>query len=86
MAEFVDSFGAQVVLWSTALAVILAVGAYLIGKVRAMRRTEPPTSEHLTNFRELHSRGQLSDEEFKSIKGLLAQRLQKEWTRNGEDG
>jgi uncharacterized membrane protein len=86
MTEFVQSVGFQTVVWSAALAVLLAIGAYLISKVRAMRRNEPVTSEYLTKFRELHSRGQLSDEEFKSIKGLLAQRLQKEWTGNGDKG
>lgn len=87
MTGFVESAGFQAVLWSAVLAILLVVGAYLISKVRAMRSSEPPVaSEMLTSFRELHSRGQLSDEEFRSIKGMLTERLQREWTRNGEEG
>lgn len=87
MSEFFHSAGVQAVLWSAVLAALLAVGGFLIVKLRTMRREEPPAaSDMLTEFRDLHARGKLSDEEFKSIKNRLAQRLQEEWTRNGEKG
>lgn len=87
MSQFLQTPGAQAVLWSAVLSVLVAIGIYAIGKARNMRRERPPTANELmTNFRELHSKGELSDEEFRTIKGLLAARLQSELMRNGEEG
>jgi uncharacterized protein HemX len=69
------------------LAVLVAVGVYLVGKIRneAVQK-EPPASELLTKFREMHSRGVLSDEEFRTIKTTLKDRLQSELReRDGTD-
>jgi uncharacterized membrane protein len=74
-------------LWTTVLAMLLVVGAYLIGKARAWRNEKPAgSSELLTRFRELHGKGQLSDEEFRTIKSVLSERLEREWMGNGEEG
>jgi len=79
MAEFLGSPLASVVLMLALLAAVVAVGVYVIGKVRtSMRRQEPGASEWLTKFQDLHSQGELSDEEFRTIKGMLAERLQRE--------
>lgn len=87
MSEFLRSPGSQAILWTAALAALLVVGAYLIGKVRAMRQEQPAdTSDLLTDFRELHGKGQLTDEEFRTIKGVLTDRLQHEWLGSGEEG
>jgi len=67
--------------------VLAAVGAYVIGKVRAASlQQERPASELLSKFRELHRRGDLSDEEFRTIKTALAPRLREELSDNGETG
>ena len=87
MSPFLQTPGAQAVLWSAALSGLLVIGFFLIGKVRSMRRERPASaSELMTNFRDLHLKGQLSDEEFRTIKGMLAERLQRELMRNGEEG
>ncbi len=79
MAEFLASPLASVVMLFALTAILVAGGIYVIGKVRAgIRRKEPPTSEWLTNFKELHAKGELSDEEFRTIKAVLAERLQQE--------
>lgn len=84
MAEFLGSPLASVVFLLALLASLVAVGVYVIGKVRAsMKRPEPGASEWLTKFQELHVQGELSDEEFRTIKALLAARLQREL--NGSD-
>lgn len=87
MSEFLQSFEAQVVLWTAALAVLLVVGAYLILKARSMREQQPSAAhEMLTDFRELHGRGHLTDEEYRTIKTALTERLEREWTGSGEKG
>jgi uncharacterized membrane protein len=70
---------------------LLAIGAviavYLLGKIRARTvQQEPGTSELLSKFREMHSRGELSEEEFRTIKTKLAVQLRIELKDNGETG
>jgi hypothetical protein len=79
MSEFLASPVAAVVLLVALTGVLAAVGVYVIGKVRAdVKAPEASASQLLTNFQELHERGELSDEEFRTIKAMLAERLQHE--------
>ncbi len=56
---------------------VLAIAVYLI---RSWLRDNdgPAASEHelLSEYREMHRRGELSDEEFRIIKGRMAPRIQ----------
>ena len=75
------------VLGLVVLAVLLAVAAYIISKIRAEpAKKEPQASEWLSKYSDLHSRGGLSDEEFRTIKTKLAEQLQDELNDNGENG
>jgi hypothetical protein len=75
----------QLVIGVAILAILIAIGAYVVGKLRSQAvQKEPPTSELLTKFREMHSEGVLSDEEFRTIKTTLRDRLQNEL--NDHDG
>ena len=75
------------VLGLVVLAVLLAVAAYIISKIRAEpAKKEPQASEWLSKYSDLHSRGGLSDEEFRTIKTKLAEQLQDELKDNGETG
>jgi hypothetical protein len=69
----------QVVLWS---AVALTVSALAIAAVRRWRGDayggQPGANELLTKFRELHGRGGLSDDEYRTIKTTLATQLDAE--------
>ncbi len=79
MAEFMGSPLALVVFLLALTAALVAVGVYVIGKVRAgLKREELDSSAWLTKFKELHAQGELSDEEFQIIKAMLAKRLQHE--------
>jgi hypothetical protein len=79
MSEFLQSPAALWVYRLTALAVLVAAGLYVISRIRAGRIERPPSaSDLMSEFRDLHRRGELSDEEFKTIKGTLAGRLQRE--------
>jgi len=58
---------------------LVAVGVYCVEKIRSKTaQKELSASELLTKFREMHSRGVLSDEEFRTIKTTLTERLQTE--------
>jgi uncharacterized membrane protein len=66
----------QAALW---FAVIFALSALAIIALRKWRGgsydTQPGASELLTKFRELHGRGSLSDDEYRTIKTKLATQL-----------
>jgi uncharacterized membrane protein len=73
--------------WFAVLASLLAVAYYVITKIRPEpEKKEPLASQWLSKYREMHSRGELSDEEFRTIKTKLAEQLQDELNDNGETG
>jgi hypothetical protein len=79
MAEFLASPLANVILLLAVTAASVAVGVYVIGRVRAaLGDREVPSSELPTKFEDLHSQGELSDEEYRTIKAMLAARLERE--------
>ena len=87
MPDFLKSAPAQLVFWVAATATLVAIGIYVVGRVRVgMRTTETPVSDMLTNFRELHSRGELSDGEYRTIKATLSARLEREIKDSGKEG
>lgn len=64
------------ILWLAVLASLIVVTAYLLSKIRTKTiQREPTASELLSKFRDLHSRGELTDEEFRTIKTTLAAQL-----------
>ena len=82
-----DAGAEKLVIWIAALAASIAVAIYVIDRVRsAPAQHEPTASELISKFRELHSRGELSDLEFRTIKTVLAAQLQEELKDNGEKG
>ncbi len=90
MPEFLQDPVAQLILSATLLAAFTAVAVYLVGRFRGEalqdEQQEPTANELLAKFRELHSRGGLSDAEFRTIKTQLSACLQKELKNNGETG
>ncbi len=78
---------AGLVLSIATTAVLVAVGVYVVGRVRAgLREDDVPSSELLTNFRELHAQGVLSDEEYRTIRATLSARMQQEIKDSGQEG
>jgi uncharacterized membrane protein len=87
MERLLEAEADELVIWIAGLAMLLAVGVYVIGKVRGVSaQHEPPASELLSKCRESHSRGELSDEEFRTIKTTLKPRLPEELNDDGETG
>lgn len=75
------------VLWIAVLAVLLAVACYVIGKIRPKPvQKEPEASEWLSKYREMNSKGVLTNEEFRTIKTTLASQLQDELNDSGHEG
>ena len=77
----------EAVLWIAILAILATLAFYVIGKIRpGTVQKEPKARQWLSKFHELHSRGELSDEEFRTIKTTLETQLQDELNDNGEKG
>jgi len=87
MRGFFDDSGVQWVLWLGLLAMLTVVAIYVLEKIRAApAQQEPEESEMISKFHELHSKGELTDAEFRTIKTTLAARLQEKVKDNGEKG
>jgi len=79
MREFLATPGAQLVLWIACGCLLMAAGWYLIGRFRGEARGSGRFGETmLGEFREMHAKGELSDEEYRTIKSMLAARMQSE--------
>jgi uncharacterized membrane protein len=86
-AGFLDGREGRFVFWMGGVILLALVGAFIIGKLRSkLRESESGANDLMTNFRELHARGDLSDEEYRTIKASLAARLQKELKGTDKDG
>lgn len=87
MQRLTETGAEELILWIAILAIAIAVAVYVIDKVRSGPvQHEPKATELISKFRDLHSRGELSDVEFRTIKTALATRLQAELKDNGETG
>ena len=77
--------------WTMFLVVVLVVitiaGIHIVRRFRGRdEEDQPMASEMMTNFRELHSRGDLSDAEYRTIKTVLATKLREQINDTGEKG
>ncbi|MEE2706966.1 MAG: hypothetical protein VX988_07930 [Planctomycetota bacterium] len=77
-AEALEALTEAIILFAT-IAVLIAIGAHIASKWRGTKEDNKlSASELLTKYREMHSRGELNDEEFRNIKSRLANQLQNE--------
>jgi uncharacterized membrane protein len=75
------------ILWLAVLACLIAVAAYILSKIRAKTlQREPQASELLSKFCDLQSRGEITDEEFRTIKTKLAAQLHEEVQEGNPEG
>jgi uncharacterized membrane protein len=67
-----------------ALVAVCIVASCVIQKVRTgSAKQSQQTSDMLTNFRDLHAEGHLSDDEYRTIRTKLAAQIQQEIKDNG---
>jgi uncharacterized membrane protein len=79
MWEFLTEPVAATVLWVTVFLVMLAVGYYMVRRFRdRIDDDRQSASDLLTNFREMHQEGDISETEFRTIKTVLGRKLQDE--------
>ncbi len=77
--EFLQSTSAQAVIWGTVLLILCVFAAYVAMYFRNRGGgTNLSASELLANFRQLHSRGGISQTEFREIKSVLGEKFQDE--------
>jgi len=70
---------AQGFIWLTVALMLAAVGLYVVLRIRGRwRANDFSANELISDFRELHSKGDLSDEEFRTIKTSLRTELGRE--------
>ena len=70
-------------LWFAVILGLLALGILGLRRWRGdAAEDQPTTSELLTKFRELHARGGLSDDEYRTIKTKLETQLDSELSGN----
>ena len=85
--DFWDRSVEQLIFWGAMLAILMAIGIYVLKRIRAESiQNEPIASELMTNLREIHARGGLSEAEFRNIKTKLAARLEEELRDNAGKG
>lgn len=74
-------------LWLGVLALFLGVAIFGLRRLRErIDKDETAASEMLSNFREMHLQGGLSDAEFRTIKTVLGAKLQRESKENKDKG
>jgi uncharacterized membrane protein len=87
MEGFLDPRTLQLIFWMALLTALLVGGGYVVGKIRPKAiQQELRAAPMLAKFREMHSRGVLSDAEFRTIKTTLATQLKDEPKDHGETG
>jgi uncharacterized membrane protein len=87
MERFWQTEPEWLVLWTAVLMILVAIAWYVIAQIRPKpAQKERMASQWLSKCRESHSRGELTDEEFRTIKTTLAPRLQDELNGSGKNG
>jgi len=75
----------QAALWFAVIFALLALSVLLVRRWGGgAAEDRPQTSELLTKFRELHRRGGLSDDEYRTIKTKLAAQIDSELNCNNQ--
>ena len=87
MDDFFEDPIVQLVIWLAVFSALVAIAGYFTMRLRTEpAQQEPVASEMLSKFRDLHGQGDLSEEEFRTIKTTLAEQLQEELKDNEGKG
>jgi len=72
--EILETPAAQAVLGVTVLAILTSIAYFAVTNYRdRIDQDIPGPEEHLDNFQEIHSQGDISDKEFRTIETVLEQ-------------
>jgi uncharacterized membrane protein len=87
MLDILFTTQAQAVMMLAALAILSTIGYYIVRRFRDQSGDDQMTANDLlTNFRELHDQGDISEKEYRTIKTVLGERLQDELKDTGDTG
>ncbi len=75
LSQFLESIAIPLTIFVAALAVLIWIVARIRARYRESDDPAESTHEMLTQYRELHERGELSKEEFRLIKSQLTNSL-----------
>jgi len=70
---------AELWIWILVLVLVVVGGAYVLEKLRRLSGSGRPSAQDwLSQFRQMHSDGLLSDQEFRTIKSTLIPQIRQE--------
>ncbi len=86
MYQLLRSTETQVVILLAVLLILSVVAWYVVARFRDRASQDTTASDLLTNFREMHHRGDLNQAEYRTIKGVLTEKITDELNDGGETG
>ncbi len=87
MLDLVQNSATQTALFRTVILVVVSiVGFYIVQRVRDVADDTETTGDMLSNFREMEHQGDLSEAEFRTIKTVLAARMQSQINDEDQSG
>lgn len=86
MAQFLRTAEAQAVILLAIVLIMSVVAWYVLARFRDRTKEDTTASDLLTEFREMHHRGDLSQAEYRTIKTVLSEKLQDEINDGSERG
>ena len=75
MQEILQTTTAQVVIGLAGLAILGTIGGYIVLKFRDSNDSTESSTDLLTKFQEMRQEGQINDEEYRTIKTDLEDKL-----------
>ena len=87
MIQLIETAPAQATFLLALALVVIAIAVYAAGRLRdRVKKDGNSASDLITNFREMHVQGVLSETEYRTIKTMLEERLQDELRDTDETG
>lgn len=84
--EFINTTEARLVLGITGILILCLIAYYIAMRLRGQISNDPNTShDMLSNFEENHSKGDISEQEYRKIKTQLSNQLKEELTINTDE-
>lgn len=81
VAGYMKTPVAQLIIWLSVLLILSVIGLYIVRRYRGGKEDNETTSTLLTKFKDSRYRGELNESEFRTIKTILAERMQAEIKR-----
>ena len=79
MSDILTTPGTRIVLSIAILIVLILISRYVLTNFRGRIDEDiPEAKDHLDNFQEIHSKGDISPSEFRSIKTVLGEQVHQE--------